>query len=273
MLRPTTALAMQAVWRRLLPFGIVLAGVAPRPNLTRFSEACRHSMLVAPPVFAPGRYERIYPRHGVVFDDRHSAPPADFDVLLLPSGAEHARASDLTAGRGAFLLHGADPQKAKRIFALFRGHLPDCLLLLSGPASRALAPYSSETVKLSTWTGLPIAPEKLVLMDDPAMLAAIMPGIWGAHFDEPETDAIWQALAAGARVTAKSGESIQAPSAQPAIGAIDEDNALIAAWSTLENNQPTREAAAETSRAAFAAEHRQARATVTEMLDRVCAWY
>jgi len=267
------ALSMQAVWRRLLPFGIVLAGAPPRPNLTRLSEACRHSMLVAAPVFAPGRYERIYPRHGAVFDDKHSAAPADFDVLLLPSAAaEHARAADLTAGRGAFLLHGADPQQAKRIFALFRGHLPDCLLLLSGAASRALAPHASETVKLSTWTGLPIAPDKLVLVDDPALLPAIMPGIWGAHFDAPDTDTIWQALAAGARVTAKSGWSMQAPSAQSAIGAIDEQNALIAAWSTLDSNQLTREAAAATSRRAFAAEQKLAHAAVTDMLDRVCAW-
>ena len=268
------AVCMQAVWRRLLPFGIVLAGVAPRPNLTRLSEACRHSMLVAPPAFAPGRYERIYPRHGSVFDGKHSAAPADFDVLLLPSCApEHARASDLTAGRGAFLLHGADPQKAKRIFALFRGHLPDCLLLLSGSASRALAPYSSDTVKLSTWTGLPIAPEKLVLLDDSALLPAIMPGIWGAHFDEPDTDALWQALAAGAWVTATPASSIQAPGAQAAIGAIDEDNALIAAWSALDNDRLTRDGAAETSRRAFAAEHKLAHATMADMLDRVCAWH
>src|SRR5690606_5305095 len=87
--------SMHAVWRRLLPFGIVLAGVAPRPNLLALCETSRHALLVAPPVPAGGRFERIYPTHDAPVPGRWSAPQADFDVLLNTPAADAAPAAAL----------------------------------------------------------------------------------------------------------------------------------------------------------------------------------
>ncbi|MGH8666502.1 MAG: hypothetical protein ACREUX_19735, partial [Burkholderiales bacterium] len=119
--------AVQAVWRRLVPFGIVVAGIAPRPNLAALCEASRHALLVAPPLPVSGRFERIYPTHSAPCAGGPCAPQADFGVLLnTPAeGADSARALIGAAARRLWWWHGADPAAAKRLFALFRGHLPD----------------------------------------------------------------------------------------------------------------------------------------------------
>jgi hypothetical protein len=267
--------SMNAVWRRLLPFAVVLTGVTPRQNLLRLCEACRHTVLIAPPELVRGRFERIYPTHGAAYEGSNTARAADLDVLLLPqpAGSDFGRIADATAGRGLFQWHGADPQVVKRLFALFRGHLPEDVMLVSGPVVRSLIPCSGEVLPLSTWPGTPIGPEQLVLVDDPAWLLAGAADAWAAHFSTPAADAIWQALAAGACVSAEESVLPISPNARAATRRIEDENLLISTWSALSQDRAYRQSVVETSRRAYATEHELAHTAVTELLDRVCSWH
>lgn len=265
--------SMQAVWRRLLPFGIILCGVNPRPNLIRLSGACRHALLVSPPGFAVGRYERIYPGHRATFEGRNVAPAADLDVLMLqPASTDDARLSGMLAARTAYLWHGSDAAKAKRIFALFRGRLPHSVMLASGPVVDALRRHATETVTLSDWPGQPVPPDRLLLLDSPDAFAGLGPGPTAAHFDAPARRLLWQALAAGAQVSAAAADWIDAPNARAVTGIVDDENALIDAWRGLDASPEARTNALARSRSAFADECTLARNAADELLGRVGTW-
>lgn len=265
--------AMHAVWHHLLPFGVILAGVIPRPNLIRLSEACRHALLVSPPGFAPGRYERIYPGHRQIYEGRNVAPASDLEVLMLPSAIQDdAGLGGIAAGRTVCLWHGSDADAAKRIYALFRGHLPHAILLASGPATATLARHTSETIRLSAWAEQPVPPDKLVLLDDPAALAALMPNMIGAHFDLHDKDLMWLALAAGACVSVATVEGIDAPGARSELRQIGDENTLIDYWRSFDADPRLRVQAAASARQAFAAELSAAQHAIGELLARVSAW-
>jgi hypothetical protein len=265
--------AMQSVWRRLLPFGIILAGLAPRPNLVRLCGACHHALLVAPPGFVVGRYERIYPGHRQTFEGRNVAAASDFDVLMLPrASADDSRLAGMLAARTAFLWHGSDEAKAKRIFALFRGRLPQSVMLASGPVVPALRGYPTETVALSEWPGDPVPPDRLVLLDTPDAFAGLEPGPVGAHFDAPAPMLLWQSLAAGASVSAASDEWIEAPAARAATARQEDENALIDAWRALDGDATTRSVAARRSLDACERECALAQRSMSDLLARVSAW-
>jgi hypothetical protein len=265
--------SMQSVWRRLLPFGIILAGMTPRQNLVRLCSACHQALLVAPPGFAVGRYERIYPGHRQTFEGRNVAPPADLDVLMLPAAcADDTRLSGMLAARTAYLWHGADEAKAKRVFALFRGRLPQSVMLAAGPVVPSLRRYHTETVTLSEWPGQPVPPDKLVLIDSPGAFAGLRPGPIATHFDTPQHTLLWQSMAAGAAVSAACTDWIEAPGARAATAIRDEENALIDAWRTLDGDASTKSDAAKRARDAYEGELVLAQRALADLVGRVAAW-
>lgn len=265
--------AMQKAWRRLLPFAMVLAGIVPRPNLVRLCEACRHPVLVSPPGFALGRYERIYPGHRQIYEGRHVFAAADLSVLQQPATPPDDRhVRGITGGRPAYLWHGSDVNVATRLYALFRGHLPQSVMLAAGPVVAGLRHHSRETVCTSTWSGQPVAPDKLVLLDDPEAAALIMPDVRAVHLDLPERTLMWQALAAGAHLSGRDAEWIDAPGARARLQLAGEENALIGLWRELDADPALAAATAAEARAAHAAERALAQRAMNDLLARVSAW-
>jgi len=272
--------SMHAVWHRLLPFGVVLAGVLPRPNMIRLSEACRHALLVAPPGFAPGRYERIYPRHRQIYEGRNVAAASDFGVLMLPAAsADDTRLADITAGRTACLWHGSNVDKAKRLYALFRGHLPQSILFVSGPVTAQLHSHATQTITLSAWAGQPVPPDRLVLVDEPPALASLMPNLMAVHLDIYDETFMWLALAAGALMSTPRIEDVDdphinaaTPSVRSEFRAITNENTLIEYWRSFDADSGLRFQANQSARQAYAVEHGLAQRALDDLLSRVSAW-
>jgi len=266
--------SMNAAWRRLLPFAIVLAGIAPRRNLARACIATRHALVIAPPAPVVGRFERIFPTHHAPCPGATSAPAADLDTLLIEVEAEanFARMANGARTRTLWWWHGSDSLAAKRLFALFRGHVDDGLLIVSGPACATLAHEPAGILALSAWDRTPIGSETLVLADDAVWLPAIAASATAAHFAIEHSDALWQALASGAVVSAAGSVDIASPNAAAAIALGEDENDVIRAWSTLAADADHRGIAADASRRAYASERSLAQDAVTEILDRVQSW-
>lgn len=265
--------SMHAVWRRLLPFGIVLAGVAPRPNLAALCEASRHALLVAPPQPVHARFERIYPGHGVDCPGS-CAPQADFDLLLnaaVPAAASAPAFAAAVAGR-PWWWHGADAAAAKRLFALVRGHFPDDVLIVSGAACEALATDSDAVVRLSAWEGDAIDPATLVLADEPGWLRALAPRLRGVHLAAFDADLLWQALAAGAIVSMPIPHAVASPEVAAAVAQAADENDVIDLWRGLCADPAMYEACAARVRRAYEAERRLAADNAAELIERVCRW-
>ncbi|MCC7082656.1 MAG: hypothetical protein IT530_18490 [Burkholderiales bacterium] len=266
--------AVQAAWHRLAPLGIVIAGVTPRPNLLALCEGVRHALLVAPPQPVSGRFERIYPSHVATCSGGPCAPQADLSVLL-DTPAEHADSTRALIGAAARRLwwwHGADPTAAKRLYALFRGHLPDDVLIVSGEACASLAAESATVMRLSVWERVPAPPGTLVLADEPGWLAALAPSLSGIHLAVEQADFLWQALAGGAIVSAP--EFAPAPSPEVAASLLHacDENDVIAAWTRMGTDAAARDRVQQAQRAVYAAENRVALANATELIERVCRW-
>ena len=266
--------AVQAVRRRLVPFGIVVAGIAPRPNLAALCAASRHALLVAPPSPVSGRFERIYPTHAAPCAGGSCAPNADFGVLLNTPAedVDSARALIGAAARRLWWWHGADPAAAKRLFALFRGHLPDDVLIVSGTACATLAVEAEAVMRLSAWERVPAAPGTLVLADEPGWLEALAPSLSAIHLAAEHADSLWQALAGGSIVTAPAAASIASPGVASAVVRADDENDVIATWVRLGADAELRERTVRAARLAYAAENRLALANATELIERVCRW-
>jgi hypothetical protein len=266
--------AVQAVWRRLVPFGIVVAGMAPRPNLSALCEANRHALLVAPPLPVSGRFERIYPSHAAPCTGGHCAPQSDFDVLLNTpeEDADSPRALIGAAARRLWWWHGADAAAARRMFALFRGHLPDDVLIVSGEACAALALETQGVMPLSAWERVPAAPGTLVLADEPGWLKALAPHLSAIHLATDHADSLWQALAGGSIVSAPTAATLASPGIAAAVVRADDENDLIAAWMRLGADAGLRERTVHAARLAYNAENRLAVANATELIERVCRW-
>lgn len=265
--------SMHAVWHRLMPFGVILAGVLPRPNMIRLCEACKHALLVCPPGFALGRYERIYPRHRQIYEGRNVAAPADMEVVMLPAPqADDARLATIAAGRTTCLLHGSDEAAAKRIYALFRGHLPQGIMLASGPVTTALARHSTETIALSAWAEQPVPPDRLVLVENTSALAGVMPNVTAAHFAVTDKTLMWLALSAGACLSMPRIAGIDAPSAMPQLRQIEDENELVAHWRRLDEDADLRQSTAAQTHRAFATESALAQKSLSDLLARVGVW-
>lgn len=267
--------SMNAVWRRLLPFAVILAGVAPRRNMLRVCENARHALLVAPPVSVVGRFERIYPQHVAPSPGTNCAPASDLDTLLTQADVAPDLAP-LVKGdsddRQLWWWHGADPFEAKRYFALFRGHLPNDVLFISGPAVEGLRAEVHSTLSISAWDRTPIPPTTLVLVDQPEWIPALAASASGAHFTRPATDWLWQALAGGASVSTTGDVDVASPNALSATGLANDENEAIQSWTRLRADPIAHRIAADASRRAFWSERRGAQNVVSELLDRVLAW-
>lgn len=267
--------SMNAVWRRLLPFGIVLAGVMPRRNLLRVTESARHALLVAPPSGVAGRFERIYPQHAAPSVGPNCAPAVDLDTLLTQADVEPNFASLVNAGacdQQLWWLNGEDSFAAKRFFALFRGHLLNDVLFISGSAVAGISNESGPVLRISTWQRTPIAAGTLVLVDDPQWIPALAACARGAHFDEPHADWLWQALSGGAAVSTVGRVDVASPNALAAVSLAEDENEVIHAWARMRADPLQSRIAADASRRAFWTERRTAQDVVTELLDRVLRW-
>ena len=266
--------SINALWRRLMPFALVIAGHAPRRNLIAVAAMARHALLVAPPVAVTGKFERVYPTHAAPCPGATSAQASDLDTLLTQVEREPTLAAAIGTGTDQRLWwwHGADMNQALRFAALFRGHLPGDFLVMSGPVCGAFASATGKTQCLSRWDGAPIARDVLVLADDARWFAALAACAAAAHFAVPEPDALWQALAGGASVSTTADVNIASPHLASSVGCLEDENDVALAWAALRADPRKARIAQDASRHAFAAERRLAQNSIVDLMDRVLGW-
>ncbi len=266
--------SINALWRRLMPFALVIAGVTPRRNLLRVATVARHALLVAPPSAVTGNFERIYPAHAAPCPGATSAPASDLDTLLTQAQVEptFATAVNGSVERSLWWWHGADVAQALQFVALFRGHLPGDLLFLSGPVCNEMFDEPGKIQRLSTWEREPIAADTLLLADEARWIPAIAACATAVHFATPDPDALWQALAGGAAVSTAGAVDVASPQLASTVGLFDDETDVALSWAALRADPVQSRIAQDASRRAFWDERRLAQNVIAELLERVLKW-
>lgn len=265
--------SIDAIWRTLTPFALILAGVSPRRNLLGVASIARHALLVAPPQAVTGHFERVYPTHCAPCPGATSAQAADLDTLLAEVRIEPRLARAIGAQRRLWWWHGNDAQQALRFAALFRGHVPGDLLVMSGPLCGALSREKGGIRLLSRWQDEPIDGDILLLADDARWFAALAFCAAGAHFATSEPDALWQALAGGAYVSTSGDVNVASPHLTSSVGLLENENDVALRWSALRADPLKARIARDASRRAFTAERRLAQDAIADLMNRVLEWH
>jgi hypothetical protein len=266
--------SMNAIWRRLLPFALIVAGMSPRRNLLRVAAAARHALLVAPPTAVISGFERIYPTHAAPCPGPNSASPTDLDTLLTQAQIEPNFAAALNGGeeRNIWWWHGCDRAQALQFVALFRGHLPGDLLCLSGPVCATFPDEPRKIQRLSTWERNPVATDTVLIADEPRWLPALSACAKAVHFATPDHDALWQALAGGAVASTAGAVDVASPQLATTVGLFESETDVAISWAQLRADTMNARIASDAARKAFWAERRLAQETISELLERVLRW-
>jgi len=267
--------SLNALLRRFDPFGIVVAGVAPRANLARACAALRHTLLVAPPVACPDlAVEHAYPCLEAPWSGPATAPAADLTTLLTQAQVEPSLPALMNPGRERPLWwwHGDDLRAAQRFIALFRGHLREDVLVVSGACTAALPPLGSGEILVSRWQQEPVADGAVLFVDDPKWVPAIAACASSAHFRSPEPDHLWQALACGVAATRDPSVLVACPQAAGVVDTLADEDAVLDAWRRLRADPELRTSRADAARRAFSQVRHTAETVAGELLDRVLGW-
>jgi hypothetical protein len=231
-------------------------------------EASPHALLVAPPTAVDARFERIYPHYAAPYAGGRCAPVADLVVLLHPARDSDAQAA---AARRLWWWHGSDAASAKRLAAVFRGHLPQHRLGIAGPAAAALA-RSGGVALLREAAQRPFDPATPVVADAPGWMQHCAASSLGVHFATDDADALWQAAAHGLVLSAASAAAILNPALAAAVARIDDENSLVRAWAEMAAQPALHAAGATAGKHAHAAEWQRAAANAAELVARVQRW-
>lgn len=268
------AVSLNAFLARDELLGVVIAGMVPRPNLLRICAHVGHALLVAPPAPVPGVFERTYPRPGLPSVDSGAAPASEFETLLAPSTEPPAAPPPQADARRRRLWwwHGDDPEALRRFVAVFRGYLPADALIASGAACAPITADAPGVQPLGSWITSPRPDATLLPLDQRKLMPVWAASVTGVHFANPEPELLWPALAGGAATSAAGRVDIANPRVSSVVALMEDEAAIVRAWSRLRADRAAHELASGVARRAFAQERRAAEAVLAELLERVERW-
>ena len=267
--------SVRRAWRRAAPLGMVFCGALPRKNLAGACNSLRHVLAIDPPAVQPRlRVERAYPSSAAQAWPGRSAAPADFITLLVSDRVEPDFAQSINAGAERLLWwwHGDDLQHALRFIALFRGHLPQDVLFVSGAVADELARPAAGSVALSRWNRDYVEPGSIVVVDEPKWIPTVAAHAAGAHLASLERDLAWQAIAGGAVVSCDAPLSADFTPAE-AVNACADEDAVLRGWREMRDDRAGTRERAQALRDRFHTERARAAEAAEELLQRICAWH
>ncbi|MHB1175471.1 MAG: hypothetical protein ACYCZJ_10150 [Sulfuriferula sp.] len=257
--------AIARVFERFEPFGVILVGTMPRPNLLAKLAGRAHLLGIDPPAAIDLAYERIYASNEAAAIQENLAPIADMKAILAEAQVDPNFKSLVNgnADRHLWWLHGASPGAADELAqALFR-QAPQDVLFVSGERPQA------EVISMSGWNREPPADGSVLWVDDHKWLPGIAAAVTAAHLARFDATVLWQAMAGGAALSRAPG--MELPKAALA-QAVTETTDVPALWLGYRAAPIAARNQADAARRLFWQERRQAEAVSRELVERVFEW-
>ncbi|NOT17254.1 MAG: hypothetical protein HOP20_04195 [Sulfuriferula sp.] len=250
--------ALARAMERLSPYGIIVVGAQPRPNLSALLNQQARVLTVNPPQTVTYQCERIYNGTG----KGETAPVADMLARLAHAQIDPNFKSLVNHGveRHLWWLHG-DTQH--HLSAQFKQQASNDVLFVSGtqPAIAHLA--------ISSWDRSPIAGGTVVWIDDAKWLPAISAAVTATHLVSIDNSVLWQAMAGGAAISCAQHDLLPKAELNEAITAIADPSQL---WQDYRDNPILARQRGDSARRLFWQERRLAESVSAELVERVFEW-
>lgn len=256
--------ALARVMQRFEPFGIIVVGNQPRPNLSKLLDQRQHILTVNPPQAVSYRCERIY--NGVSQNNTDNlSEKADIRAILAQAQIDPNFKSLVNHGaeRHLWWLHDASSDNLTKIAQQLFADAPDDVLFVSGerPALKHMP--------ISQWNRSPIAGGTIVWVDSEKWLPAISAAVTATHLTCIEPAILWQAMAGGAAISCADHNALPKVELHTAITACIDP---LANWQAYRLNAIQARQQGDIARRLFWQERRQAETISQELVERVFEW-
>ena len=255
--------AVSRVVSRFEPFGVILVGARPRPNLLAALSAHAHVLAVNLAEAAGIDCERIYPADETLAAQRNQAPVVDMRAILTQAQVD-PNFKSLVNGphvRHLWWLHQAASDSAT--CNAWRALFPDDVLFVSG------ARPTGEVQAISGWNREPPATGSVIWVDDNKWLPGIAAAVTATHLEQFNPSLMWQAMAGGAAVSRAASVKLPKVQLDEAIPVVDD---LMASWQQYRDNPIAARKHGDTARRLFWQERRLAEQVSAELVERVFEW-
>lgn len=256
--------ALARVMQRLEPFGIIVVGTQPRPNLSKLLDQQQHVLVVNPPQPVTFHCEHVY--NGIALHGSGDATTmADMRAILAQAQIDPNFKSLVNHGaeRHLWWLHGASAAESAAIAGQLFAHAPDDVIFVSG--ERAHGAH----LQISQWDRTPIPGSSIVWVDDEKWLPAISAAVTATHLAETHPVTLWQAMAGGAAISCPDLSKLPKAELHAAITACADP---IAAWQDFRANAIQARQHGDIARRLFWQERRLAETMSQELVERVFEW-
>jgi hypothetical protein len=257
--------AIARVFERFEPFGVILVGTTPRPNLVTKLAGRSHLLAVNVPAQIELAFERVYASNETPSTQENIAPVADMHAILAEAQVDPNFKSLVNgnAERHLWWLHGPSPDSVDEVAqALFR-HAPQDIVFVSGERPQ------TAVIPMSGWNREPPANGSVLWVDDNKWLPGIAAAVTAAHLARFDATVMWQAMAGGAALS--RAPEIKLPKAA-LTEAIPETTDVPALWINYRDAPIAARNQADTARRLFWQERRLAESVSRELVERVFEW-
>ena len=255
--------AVARVMARFEPFGVILVGARPRPNLLAALKGHAHMLAVNLPEAADFDCERIYAADESLAAQRNQAPVVDMRAILTQAQVDPNFKSLVNGphARHLWWLHQAASESTT--CNVWRSAFADDVLFVSGarPAG-AVQPISS-------WNREPPAAGSVIWVDEDKWLPAIAAAVTATHLEQFSPSLLWQAMAGGAAVSRALAVVLPKAQLDEALPVVED---VIATWLQYRDNPIAARKHGDTARRLFWQERRLAEQVSAELVERVFEW-
>lgn len=256
--------ALARVMQRFDPFGIIVVGTQPRPNLSKLLDQRQHVLVVNPPQTVTFHCERIY--NGASLSDTDNITEmADMRAILAQAQIDPNFKSLVNHGaeRHLWWLHGATAESSTATARQLFAHAPEDVLFVSGERPTA------EHMQISLWDRSPITDSRIVWVDNEKWLPAISAAVTATHLAQIHPVTLWQAMAGGAAISCSDHNALPKTELHAAITACADPLAI---WQAYRANAIQARQQGDIARRLFWKERRLAETMSQELVERVFEW-
>ena len=272
-------IAVKRVLKRFAPYGVIFAGVTPKPNLAHACEQWLHTLIVAADPPTPTiECEYVYPAtetQATLWDGQSQAPAVDLLTLLAEAQVDPNFKSLVNHGTERFLwwLHSDDHDYVNEFASSLREKLPDSVLFVSsGLTTTNGKEVLSNTLKISQWQRTKVENGQIVYVDDGKWLPAIAAACTAIHLQSMDPEILWQAMAGGCAISCHDVTTLPKADLVKAIAEFLDVNSVHEHWQEYRDNPILARNRGDDARRFFWQERRLAAEVNEELLQRVFEW-
>jgi len=271
---------VRRTWERLSPFGVILVDTAFPENLAHLAHTAGAHLVAFNT--APGRVpvEAAYPvdltqqaAWAEAGTAAHLAEPADPHSLFVEAQVDTTLRTLVTGGeeRELWWWQGSGSDAVDFIARWRASALSDNGILFASADGDPLDDGGAD-LAISRWGREPLAPGRVVRVDDTRWFGAIASAVNAGHLAQAAQTTLWSALAGGSAISIRPGLCTLHEALAKNLRQCEDNEAVLALWAGYREAPTEGRRQGDVCRRLFWDERRKLQKTIDEFLQRVFDW-